>query len=590
MSMELVLRVVLVETRGNSLKNIEKVRLNKATLFFLKSTLFVIPFLTGLYYEWQSCLLTILLAVYLCIYLKVCGRLTITLCPAFLATVVITLAYGISALWAVDSGMALLGFAKFLPLPLFAILLMQLSQNEREQCLAVLPLSGVVSTLVALGLSWSSALTAWFEVNGRLAGFFQYPNTYALFLLLCFIILAQSEKLGGKQILYIAVLLGGILLSGSRSVFILLILLIPLLCIVAKQKKIFRIATISMVTLVISMALIYAFTTGNLTGATRFLTTSMTSSTLLGRILYCKDALPVIIKNPFGLGYMGYYFTQGTFQTGVYSVAYIHNELLQLLLDIGWIPPACLVYAVIKSFLEKNIGITHRLIIVAVCLHCMLDFDLQFLAIFFVFMMCLDWNSGKEYWFTTRVLGLATLAVIACIGLYFGSVNALHVLGRSQMAVSLFPYYTNAQLALLTEADTVQIMEVQADAILSHNKSCALAYSAKANAAYAVGDFEHMIFYKENAIVCAKYSLEEYLSYFDMLQIGIALYTEAGDTYSANYCRERLLAIPNMLETVLQKTDSLAWRITDKPKLELPVEYITSIQAISEIGNQKEGG
>ena len=45
----------------------------------------------------------------------------------------------------------------------------------------------------------------------------------------------------------------------------------------------------------------------------RFLTTSLHSSTLLGRLLYAQDALPVILRHPFGLGYRSYTYMQGSF-------------------------------------------------------------------------------------------------------------------------------------------------------------------------------------------------------------------------------------------------------------------------------------
>lgn len=41
---------------------------------------------------------------------------------------------------------------------------------------------------------------------------------------------------------------------------------------------------------------------------------------------------------------------------------------------------------------------------------------------------------------------------------------------------------------------------------------------------------------------------------------------------SADYCRERLLEIPAMMEQVKAGSFPLAWRIYDKPELELTEE------------------
>ena len=65
---------------------------------------------------------------------------------------------------------------------------------------------------------------------------------------------------------------------------------------------------------------------------------SLSNSTLIGRFLYWQDALPLVFTHPFGLGYMGYYYLQGSVQTGVYTTVFVHNDFLQLLLDFGWIP------------------------------------------------------------------------------------------------------------------------------------------------------------------------------------------------------------------------------------------------------------
>jgi hypothetical protein len=87
-----------------------------------------------------------------------------------------------------------------------------------------------------------------------------------------------------------------------------------------------------------------------------------------------------------------------------------------------------------------------------------------------------------------------------------------------------------------------------------------------------------VIKYKKQAISLAKYNLQEYLDYFDMLYVGIQIYTAYGDSYSADYCKKYLLEIPDMLTEVLDTTDALAWKITDVPELELPEEYLEVLE------------
>ena len=163
------------------------------------------------------------------------------------------------------------------------------------------------------------------------------------------ILLLFGKELDVRRLVCLAVLFFGIALSGSRTVFILWIAVIVVFFFLSKSgKKRLYVAALAAV-LVLGTG-IYAAVTGDLGSIARYLTTSTSSSTLMGRLLYCRDALPVILRHPLGLGYMGYYFTQGSFQTGVYSVYNVHNELFQLLLDVGWIPAGVCIWAPIRSF------------------------------------------------------------------------------------------------------------------------------------------------------------------------------------------------------------------------------------------------
>ena len=64
----------------------------------------------------------------------------------------------------------------------------------------------------------------WVSVAGRLSGFFQYPNTYALFMLICLILVMwrfDYKKIDWLDIVYGVAAVFGIIMSGSRTVFVL---------------------------------------------------------------------------------------------------------------------------------------------------------------------------------------------------------------------------------------------------------------------------------------------------------------------------------------------------------------------------------
>ena len=96
-------------------------------------------------------------------------------------------------------------------------------------------------------------------------------------------------------------------------------------------------------------AFAYVTFTGDFQNIGRFLTSSLNSSTLLGRLLYWQDGIKILMDYPMGCGWRGYSFLQGLYQTGVYEVRYIHNDYLQLMLDGGILPGLLFLILIVKE-------------------------------------------------------------------------------------------------------------------------------------------------------------------------------------------------------------------------------------------------
>lgn len=553
----------------------------KISIYPLMLLLMISSFLSGGFYEVISCICSVCLVVYLVYCRLKTGNLIFYRDITLIWTIVLAIAFGIGVLWAVDHGMSLFGFVKFLPLPLFTAAVMQITPQERQKLLDTVPLSGEIMTIISFCMSKIPVFSDFFLVNSRLAGFFQYPNAFALFLLTGIIILIGKNCWNIWRLFCITVLLFGIAQSGSRTVFFILIITVLNYCIVLKNNK-NRWILLCLLILMVAVTTVYAVVTGNMADVGRYLTTSLSSSTFLGRLLYFKDSIPVILRHPMGLGYMGYYFTQGSFQTGVYSVRNIHNELLQIFLDAGWIPAGFFIAAVVKSLISKKSTLTHRILLLAIIAHCMFDFDLQFIVIDFVLILAMNPVAECKCKVDNKYIIWITGGILCIISLWIGTASAFYNFGKYQIAVNLYPGYTSAWIDMLQQAETVNDMDSVADRVIALNESVSLAYSAKARAAYANGDFENMIFYKKKAISLSKYELEEYLDYFNMLYVGIQLYTVNSDMKSAEYCRQQLLEIPGLMADVIDKTDDIAWRINDKPELILPDEYQEILKTFSD--------
>ncbi len=89
-------------------------------------------------------------------------------------------------------------------------------------------------------------------------------------------------------------------------------------------RTVVAVAAVAAVALFLTVAAVW----GNPELLRRFLVLPIKSSTFRERLLYARDVLPVIFTHPLGLGYQGYLYLQGSFQTGVYQTRFVHNELL----------------------------------------------------------------------------------------------------------------------------------------------------------------------------------------------------------------------------------------------------------------------
>ena len=486
----------------------------------------------------------------------------------------------VAALWAVDSSTALYGFVKFLPVALFGFAVAPLEKEKKLEIVTVIPYSAAVMGILSYVLSFIPVLSNWFLVASRLGGFFQYPNTFACFCLIGIAISFLKEKITPKDWIVSVVLIGIIFLTGSRTVFVLLVVVSTLIFI--KIGKQYRISLVCIIAGAVVASLIIVLLTDSVQTVGRFLTISLESSTLLGRLLYYKDALPVILKNPFGLGYYGYYFSQGSFQTGVYSVAFVHNEFLQMLLDIGWIPTSLFFFIAGKSLFSKKNGTTEKLMLFIILSHSLFDFDLQFICVFFVLILALDFDIVTVMKVSvTREFLACILVSVSLICTYFGAVNAFFLLGKYETVEKIYGKDTQTQIVLMTQEKNYENIKVYAEEILSRNEHVSIAYSACANQAFKNGDIKSFIEYKEKAIGAARYSIDEYNDYCEKLIVAINLYAEARDMTSAQYCMERLVEVEEMLNDLKESTDDLAWKIKDKPNLSLESfsEYIKEFKS-----------
>ena len=535
---------------------------------------------TGIFYEYYSCAFSVLLLIVLIWKVGKEKKFHFYWNNTSMAVMGLIVFYLVSTLWAVDSGMAFIGVFKFLPVLLFLFILMQ-EKIVGKITINVLPYIVTVLTILSIIGMLIPVLESKFTVAGRLAGFYQYPNTFALLLLVSELVLLEKNRYKLIDCVTLVMLITGLLLTGSRTVFVLAVIANLLLILTNSNKKI-RLIGMSLTGLGVAGIAVYAFLFGGASVIARYMSISLTESTFVGRILYFFDAFPTTLKNPFGLGYMGYYYIQQSIQTGLYSVRYIHNDWLQMMLDVGWIPCILFIIAIIKTVWNKGTTLHRKVILIVMFLHSCFDFNLQFISMFWLFILFMDYEAGKENVVRCKKKGIGwCFCVVICFCLYVGTSLTLFQVEKYDLVLKLYPWNTQAATYQLTKIDDINEAAELADEILLRNEFVTLAYTVKARQAYSKGDFANVIAYKNELLDRAPFQYEEYEEYCYMLINGISLYTKSGDTYSAEVCKKELIKVSQRLEQAEKRISKLGKMIKDQPITELPVNiqnYIGSIK------------
>ena len=136
-------------------------------------------------------------------------------------------------------------------------------------------------------------------------------------------------------------------MTGSRTTFIITTIYIIYLCF-RKENKYRKIYGITYAVILILLG-IYVLITKNIETIGRIFTISMDSSTLLGRILYWKDGLNLLLDNILDMDIWDIRIKLYEIQTGMYYTKFVHNDYLQMALDIGIVPLIIFIVFLVKS-------------------------------------------------------------------------------------------------------------------------------------------------------------------------------------------------------------------------------------------------
>lgn len=558
----------------------EKVR-NK--FIFSDIVLLLSIFCVGGFNEHISCLLSCLVSAYFLVKIFTRREIKFQANLFSISITVLCLFYGLTCFWAIDAGMALIGFFKFMPIFLYALLLWQ--EEKQSEILDVIPYIAAGLVVISAVGSQISFLKAFFVVAGRFAGVFQYPNTFALFLLLCELLILQKGKLKVVDYVTMCVLIGGLLYTGSRTVFLLFIVSnIAMILVIAKNKMRITLVALMLFSMIAVLVVMYLFKDNAIIN--RYLNMDFGASTFIGRILYVVDALPLLLKYPFGMGYMGYYYIQNSIQTGVYNVTYVHNDFLQIFLDVGWIPGILFLATIISYFFKKTVSKPRKLIIGTFCLHTLFDFNLQFIAMFFLLITFLNVEGEKVRTFKIKKWMKVIPITIFILNVYLAGALLFAHYEQREIAHALYPYNTRNTLHMMEAESDLEEANRIADCIIKQNQTYFAPYSIKAKYAYSTGNFTELIQNKNEVFLRYPFKYTEYKEYCVMLINGVALYERQGDESSVKIINQEILSAYEKLEANKIRLSKLGRRIEEQPTLEFSDSVLTYINKLKKGENE----
>lgn len=474
--------------------------------------------------------------------------------------------------WAVDQSANIVGIIRGIVILLWMHICFQWDQNMREQLLYMIPDMGILIVILGGIFFLNKKTRVFFWRAERLGGFFQYANTCALFLLLGIIICIFMRKIEKPNkesnnwcIIKIFILLLGILLTGSRSILIIGFLWGIFYSVFDRKfGKIYTSVGIGVGTI---LGVYYMLTGEGTQNISRIFTIMHSNSTLYGRILYDVDGISIMLRYPIGLGYLGYYYVQHALQTGVYTVRFVHNDILQIGLDYGMISMLLFIMFIIWQLVKGKQPNWRKEILAVIVAASLVDFHMQYIFIDFIIILCLDLGEKSTRQKRAEQLENKIVFIVLLAGFIFYFIPYFAIYnGKYQLALQFLPNNTDALHMAMMEAGDKTIAVAYADQILKQNPYIADAYNVVAYAAAMEGDIKMVLKNQREVLRLEKYDVDRYRTYDFLLEDLALKCEEIGQKQMREELERERADIREQLEEVRGQTNPIAYKLRDVPQ------------------------
>lgn len=548
-------------------------QLNSKMSKILFAILLFFPFFVGGYYVFYSAAVGIVLLIALLVHIFKTKSIKYSKSFTFFVLLFMSVMYFLTKFWAVDKSMSIHGFVKFFTAFLFTLAIIQISREERQQLLYSVPITAVIMTVFTELMGFTEfGRNRFYDNIGDLHGAFEYANAFAIYLLIAFIIALCSNIKIPFKLVTIVVCAYGIYKSNSRAVWMIsaVMLVLIVLCYVFKNvSKSTRKLIVLLIFLfgVLSFIILYRF--GIVEKVFNYINTD---GSFNERYLYYTDTLRYILKHPFGKGAYAFYFAQSKFQSAYYYAIDVHCDLLQYAIEIGVIPALLFAVVVLKQLFSKQTSLLQKLVMTAIMLHSLFDYDLQFISILFVLLLCFDYPNIQEKEVDSKLIPTVIASVFAVLYVVIGLSAFCNYIGDHQKSVY---YYKNTPslIILMQSTNDKQSAYVIAQEILKRNDSVYEPNNVMANIYSADNKYGKAVKQMELVIEKDPRTMQHYRDYIDLLVKANKYYEERGETEKSQNCKNKIASVDDMIMELKENTAARGILYGRKQNFEIGKKY-----------------
>ena len=277
---------------------------------------------------------------------------------------------------------------------------------------------------------------------------------------------------------------------------------------------------------------------------------------------------------------------QPSVQSAAYTTKFVHNDFLQIGLDGGMIAMILAVILFIQSIYEKSSQDLQKHLLVIIAIHSCLDFNLQFLSIGMIVIVCMQCKEKKELQLKKIKIFCLLTFVGFVLSLRAGIGTSLEYQGKYKQALKIMPELTTARMKQLSKETDKNQAEESADKLIHSNKIISQAYGVQAEIAYGENNYNAMVCYKRQEIKNRKYDIAVYEDYIDKLACILQEKQADSDTKGMKQYLEELLWIQQYIEKVNTQTNPIANHLKDESILQFDSNYQNYLEQIRDYYNR----